>query len=116
MNAPKKTTATALLGLVLDGSRLDFVAVKRTNGSVEVRHSASATLTLDPLTNEPDLVGAEIQTHLEKAGVRDRQGGGCEQGTTGQLHSDSSLRKPWASGVVGARKKVSAVARSTRRP
>ena len=73
MNAPKKTTATALLGLVLDGSQLDFVAVKRTNGSVEVRHSASATLTLDPLTNEPDLVGAEIQTHLEKAGVRDRR-------------------------------------------
>jgi Tfp pilus assembly protein PilN len=73
MNAPKKTTATALLGLVLDGSRLDVVAVKRTNGSVEVRHSASATLTLDPLTNEPDLVGAEIQTHLEKAGVRDRR-------------------------------------------
>ena len=73
MNAPKKTTATALLGLVLDGSRLDFVALKRTNGSVEVRQSASATLTLDPLTNDPDLVGAEIHTHLEKAGVRDRR-------------------------------------------
>lgn len=73
MNAPKKTTATSLLGLVLDGNRLDLVSVKRTNGSVEVRHSATATLTLDPLTNDSDLVGAEIHTHLEKAGVRDRR-------------------------------------------
>jgi Tfp pilus assembly protein PilN len=73
MNAPKKTPATALLGLVLDGSRLDFAAVKRTNGSLEIRQSASATLTLDPLTNDPDLVGAEIHTHLERAGVRDRR-------------------------------------------
>lgn len=66
-------TATSLLGLALDGSRLDLVAVKRTNGSVEIRHASSAVLTLDPLTNEPDLVGAEIRTHLEKAGVRDRR-------------------------------------------
>lgn len=73
MNAPKKTTATSLLSLVLDGSRLDIVSVKRTNGSVEIRQSATAMLTLDPLTNEPDLVGAEIRTHLDKAGVRDRR-------------------------------------------
>ena len=66
-------TATSLLGLVLDGSRLDLVSVKRTNGSVEIRQTATATLTLDPLTNDPDLVGAEIHTHLEKAGVRDRR-------------------------------------------
>lgn len=65
--------SNSLLGLVLDGSRLDLVAVKRTNGSVEIRHSATVTLTLDPLTNDPDLVGAEIRTHLDKAGVRDRR-------------------------------------------
>jgi Tfp pilus assembly protein PilN len=73
MTASKKTTATSLLGLVLDGSRLDLVSVKRTNGSVEIRKTATVTLTLDPLTNDPDLVGAEIHTHLEKAGVRDRR-------------------------------------------
>ncbi|MEQ2009352.1 MAG: hypothetical protein ABMA26_21430 [Limisphaerales bacterium] len=73
MNAPKKTTATSILGLVLDGSRLDIVSAKRTNGSVEIRKSATATLSLDPLTNDPDLVGAEIRTHLDKAGVRDRR-------------------------------------------
>ncbi len=73
MSTPKKTTATSMLGLVLDGNRLDLVSVKRTNGSVEIRHSATATLSLDPLTNDPDLVGAEIRTHLDKAGVRDRR-------------------------------------------
>lgn len=73
MNAPKKNTATSLLGLELDGNRLDIVSVKRTNGSVEIRKSASVTLALDPLTNDPELVGAEIRTHLEKAGVRDRR-------------------------------------------
>lgn len=66
-------TATSLLGLVLDGSRLELVAVKRTNGSVEIRHATTATLTLDPLTNEPELVGAELRTHLDKAGIRDRR-------------------------------------------
>ncbi|MFM8470394.1 MAG: hypothetical protein ACKODH_10555, partial [Limisphaerales bacterium] len=73
MTGTSNKTATALLGLVLDGSRLDFVAVKRTNGSIELRHSAYAALTLDPLTNEPDLVGAEIRKHLDAAGVRDRR-------------------------------------------
>lgn len=73
MKGPSPKIATSLLGLVLDGNRLDLVSVKRTNGSVEVRHAATATLTLDPLTNDPDLVGAEIHTHLEKAGVRDRR-------------------------------------------
>ncbi len=73
MNASKKTTATSLLGLVLDGNRLDIVSVKRTNGSVEIRKSATATLSLDPLTNDSELVGAEIRTHLDKAGVRDRR-------------------------------------------
>lgn len=73
MKVLSSKSATSLLGLVLDGSRLDLVAVKRTNGSVEIRHSATVALTLDPLTNDPDLVGAEIRTHLEKAGVRDRR-------------------------------------------
>lgn len=73
MKGPSPKTATTLLGLVLDGTRLDLVSVKRTAGAVEVRKSVSVTLTLDPLTNEPDLVGAEIQTHLEKAGLRDRR-------------------------------------------
>lgn len=73
MTGSKKNSATALLGLVLDGNRLDFVALKRTNSAVEIRHAGTAPLTLDPLTNDPELVGAEIRAHLEKAGVRDRR-------------------------------------------
>jgi hypothetical protein len=65
--------SNSLLGLVLDGSRLDFVAAKRTNGSVEIRNSGSVTLALDPLTNDPELVGAELRKHLEAAGLRDRR-------------------------------------------
>lgn len=73
MNEPKKSSATAMLGLVLDGSRLDFVAAKRTNGSVEIRKAGSVTLALDPLTNDPELVGAELRKHLDAAGLRDRR-------------------------------------------
>ncbi len=73
MNAPKQTTATSLLGIAFDGNQMEIVSIKRTNGSVEIRQSATVLLTLDPLTNEPDLVGAEIRTHLDKAGVKDRR-------------------------------------------
>ena len=65
--------SNSLLGLVLDGSRLDFVAAKRTNGSVEIRKAGSVTLALDPLTNDPELVGAELRKHLDAAGLRDRR-------------------------------------------
>lgn len=71
MTGSQKTNS--LLGLVLDGSRLDFVAAKRTNGSVEIRKAGSVTLALDPLTNDPELVGAELRKHLESAGLRDRR-------------------------------------------
>jgi len=67
---PKKLTT--LLGLTLDGSRLEGVVLKRTNGSVTVLQSVSAQLTLDPLTAAPELVGREIRNHLDAAGVRER--------------------------------------------
>ncbi len=73
MTSSPKTTANSILGLALDGSRLELVSVKRANGSLEVRQSVSVLLKLDPLTNEPELVGAEIRAHLEAAGVRDRR-------------------------------------------
>jgi hypothetical protein len=67
---PKKLTS--LLGLTLDGSRLEGVVLKRTNGSLTVLQSFSAQLTLDPLTAAPDLVGREIRNQLDAAGVRER--------------------------------------------
>src|SRR5437588_9913391 len=63
---------SSLLGLALDGSRLDGVVLRRTNGSLQVQQSFSVTLSLDPLTAAPELVGREIRNHLEAAGVRER--------------------------------------------
>ena len=67
---PKKLTT--LLGLALDGSRLDGVVLRRTNDSLDVLQSFSATLALDPLTAAPELVGREIRNQLDAAGVRER--------------------------------------------
>ena len=68
----KRKTLTTVLGLALDGSRLDGVVLKRTNGSLAVLQSFSAQLTLDPLTAAPELVGREIRNQLDAAGVRER--------------------------------------------
>jgi hypothetical protein len=63
---------SGLLGLSLDGSRLDGVVLRRANGALEVQQTFSATLSLDPLTNDPALVGREIRNQLDAAGVRER--------------------------------------------
>ncbi len=67
---PKKLTT--VLGLALDGGRLDGVVVRRANGSLAVLQRFSAALALDPLTAAPELVGREIRNHLDAAGVRER--------------------------------------------
>lgn len=77
MDLPKlniaKRPRTALLGLALDGSRLDGVVVRRVNGRLQSQNAFSVSLSLDPLTNDPELVGREIRNHLDSAGVRERQ-------------------------------------------
>ena len=69
----KRKRGSSVLGLALDGSRLEGVVLRRTNGSAEVQQSFSATLSLDPLTDDPVLVGREIRNQLETAGVRERR-------------------------------------------
>jgi hypothetical protein len=69
----KRTHLTSVLALTLDGSRLDGVVLRRTNGSCQVLKSFSVTLSLDPLTNDPELVGRELRNHLDAAQVRERQ-------------------------------------------
>ena len=59
-----------MLGLALDGSKLDGVVLRRTNGALQRLQSFSAQLTLDPLTAAPELVGREIRNQLDAAGVR----------------------------------------------
>lgn len=69
----KRQRLTSLLGLALDGSRLDGVVLRRNNGSLQVQQSFSVSLSLDPLTADAELVGREIRNHLDAAGVRERQ-------------------------------------------
>ena len=68
----RRKKLTSLLGLTLDGSRLEGVVLKRTNGSLQLQQSFTVTLALDPLTAAPELVGREIRNHLDAAGVRER--------------------------------------------
>ena len=68
----KRKRLTSLMGLTLDGSRVDGVVLKRVNGSLQLQQSFSFALTLDPLTAAPDLVGREIRNQLDTAGVRER--------------------------------------------
>jgi len=68
-----KKSPSSLLGLTFDGNRLEGVLVRRKNGSVVAQKSFVATLALDPLTNDAELVGREIRNHLEAAGIRERR-------------------------------------------
>ena len=68
----KKRLRSSILGLAFDGSRLEGVVLRRSNGSLRLQKSFSATLALNPLNGDPELVGREIRNHLEQAGIRER--------------------------------------------
>ena len=68
----KRHRLSGVLGLALDGSRLDGIVLRRANGSLQIQQSFTVSLSLDPLTNDPELVGREIRNHLDAAGVRER--------------------------------------------
>jgi len=72
INFRKRKKLSSVLGLALDGGRLDGVALRRVNGSLQLQQSFSIALTLDPLTAAPELVGREIRNQLAAAGVRER--------------------------------------------
>lgn len=68
----QRRPGNSLLGLSFDGSRLEGVHVRRTNGSVEIRKAFSATLSLDPLAAEVELAGREIRKQLDAEQIRER--------------------------------------------
>ena len=72
INFRRQRRLTSLLGLSLDGERLEGVVLRRTNGALQRLQSFSVALSLDPLTDAPELVGREIRNHLDAAGVRER--------------------------------------------
>lgn len=68
-----KQPASSVLGLAIDGNRLEAVVVRRSGGSLQVRQTVAADMALAPLTGDPELVGREIRNHLEAAGVRENR-------------------------------------------
>ncbi|MGA3284977.1 MAG: hypothetical protein ABSD57_11035 [Verrucomicrobiota bacterium] len=72
INFGKRKRLTSLLGLALDGSRLEGAVLRRTNGALQLQQTFSVMLSLDPLTAAPELIGREIRNHLDAAGVRER--------------------------------------------
>ena len=66
-----KPRSSALLGLTIEGRRLEGVVLSRGKGSLEAGQSFEAQLSLDPLTNDPVLVGQEIRNRLDEAGIRE---------------------------------------------
>jgi hypothetical protein len=73
----KTKRATALIGIALDGNRLEAVSLRRTNGTVQIREAVTASMALSPLTGDPVLVGQEIRNHLDKAGIREKRCAVC---------------------------------------
>jgi hypothetical protein len=72
INFGNRNRLTSVLGLALDGSRLEGVVLRRTNGALQLQQTFSVMLSLDPLTAATELIGREIRNHLDAAGVRER--------------------------------------------
>lgn len=72
LNLRKRTQRSSVLGLDLEGGRLEGVLLKSVTGALQVQKSFAVSLSLDPLTNEPELVGREIRNHLDAAGIKER--------------------------------------------
>jgi Tfp pilus assembly protein PilN len=73
----KQRAPSSMLGLSLDGNRLEGVVLRRSNGHLQVLQSFAASLALDPLTADAELVGREIRNHLDAAGIRERRCAVC---------------------------------------
>ena len=60
-----------MLGLYLDGRQLKGGVVHRSGSRLRIRKSFHAVLSLDPLSNDPELVGREIREHLTSQGIHE---------------------------------------------
>ena len=61
----RRRAPSSVLGLALDGNRLEGAWLRRSNGSLRLQKAFAATLALNPLTGDPELVGREIRNHLD---------------------------------------------------
>ena len=78
MTKPKaKRPPSSLLGLKLERNRIEGVVVRRSGSGVQIQKSFQASMALDPLTNDVELVGREILNQLNAAGIRERRCAVC---------------------------------------
>ena len=73
----KRVAGSSLLGISLDGRRLEAVVVRRSGDTCRVQDPLAASLELNLLTDAPELVGREIRNHLDRAGISERQCAVC---------------------------------------
>jgi hypothetical protein len=73
----KPKRASSILGISLDGNRLEAVVLRRSNDSLQLLQKLSVPLALSPLSGDPELVGREIRNHLNEAGIRERRCAVC---------------------------------------
>jgi hypothetical protein len=69
----KAQRASSVLGISLDGDKLEAVVVRRSGSGLQVRQTVAAAMALSPLTGDPELVGRELRNHLDSAGVSERR-------------------------------------------
>src|SRR5436190_12735332 len=62
----------SVVGLSVSDGQLRLAHAARAKNAVAVLRTGSATLALDLLHPEAELVGHEIKNHLEAAGIRER--------------------------------------------
>ncbi len=73
----KKQRATSVLGLSLEGNRLEAVVLRRTNGSIQPKETLVTPWELNALNNDPEAVGRELRKQLDAAGIRERNCAVC---------------------------------------
>jgi len=66
-----KPRRSSLMGLTIEGRRLEGIVLLRGKDSLEPGQPFEALLSLDPLTNDPELVGQEIRNRLDEAGIHE---------------------------------------------
>ncbi len=67
-----KKQPNSILGLTLGGKRLDSALLKRGRGGFRMQGSSNSELSLDPLVDDPELVGREIKDQLNDAGISEK--------------------------------------------
>ncbi len=72
MNIIRKGPPSSVLGLCIDGGRIEGVVLRRSGSSLQPQKTLAAPLALNPMTGAPELVGREIRNHLKEAGIRER--------------------------------------------